>query len=157
MKQEEPNTQACIIINLNGKKHIVADINKSGLYNVTQTNKRTSQNGNCKAAKSNGKNTRSPAKKKTKPACQTKQEHTNFNFVNNCPDCKFAQKEYKLTNHQCFDCGITKKQAKTQKKSTSKTQFQPKIAQNATTNYFQKLTSAAKTHQKPNGIIQPQP
>jgi hypothetical protein len=45
-----------------------------------------------------------------------------------------------MRNHQ--------KQAKTQKKSTSKTQFQPKFAQNATTDYFQKLTSAAKTHQK---------
>ena len=54
--------------------------------------KRTSQKSNSKAAKSNRKNTRSPAKKKTKPARQKKQEDTNFNFANNCPDCKFAQK-----------------------------------------------------------------
>jgi nitrate reductase cytochrome c-type subunit len=148
MKQEESNTEACLIINLNGKTRIVADIKKSGLYYDTPTNKRTSQNGNCKAAKSNGKNTRSPAKKKTNPARQIKQETTNFNFVNNCPDCKFAQKEYKLTNNQCFDCGILEQQAKAQKKSPTKTHLQAKIAQNAITNNFQKLTSAGKTHQK---------
>ena len=67
MKQEEANTEDCLIINLNGKTRIVADIKKSGLYSITPTNKRTSQNGNCKAAKSNEKKTRSPAKKKTKP------------------------------------------------------------------------------------------
>ena len=78
MKKGEANTEACLIINLfnkNGKTRIVADISKSGLYNVTQNNKRTSQNGNCKAAKSNGKNTRSPAKKKTKPARQQNRKH----------------------------------------------------------------------------------
>ena len=85
-------------------------------------------------------NTRSPAKKKTKPARQQKQENSNFHFVNNCPDCKFAQ----LTNNQCFDCGIPNQQAKTTKKSTSKNQSQPKIARKATTDYFQKLTSATK-------------
>ena len=132
MKKGEANTKAaCLIINLfnkNGKARIVADISKSGLYNATKNNKRTSQNGNCKAAKSNGKNTRSPAKKKTKPARQQKQENSNFHFVNNCPDCKFAQEQYKLTNNQCFDCGILDHQAKIAKKSTQKSQSPSKIA-----------------------------
>ena len=148
MKKGEANTKAaCLIINLfnkNGKARIVADISKSGLYNATKNNKRTSQNGNCKAAKSNGKNTRSPAKKKTKPARQQKQENSNFHFVNNCPDCKFAQRQYKLTNNQCFDCGIPNQQAKTTKKSTPKNQSPSKIARKATTDYFKKLTSATK-------------
>ena len=148
MKKGEANTKAaCLIINLfnkNGTARIVADISKSGLYNATKNNKRTSQNGNCKAAKSNGKNTRSPAKKKTKPARQQKQENSNFHFVNNCPDCKFAQEQYKLTNNQCFDCGILDHQAKIAKKSTQKSQSPSKIAQKATTDYFKKLTSATK-------------
>ena len=124
MKKGEANTKAaCLIINLfnkNGKARIVADISKSGLYNATKNNKRTSQNGNCKAAKSNGKNTRSPAKKNTKPARQQKQENSNFHFVNNCPDCKFAQRQYKLTNNQCFDCGIPNQQTKNHEKMDPK-------------------------------------
>ena len=39
MEKGETNTEACLIINLfnkNGKARIVADIRKSGLYNVTQ-------------------------------------------------------------------------------------------------------------------------
>jgi hypothetical protein len=107
MKKGEANTKAaCLIINLfnkNGKARIVAD-KKSGLYNVTPTNKRTSKNGNCKAAKSNGKNTRSPDMKKTKTGRQEQQENTGlYNITPNNKrtsqngNCKAAKSNGKNT------------------------------------------------------------
>ena len=76
-KKEEVNIEAHLIIKVNENTQIDADSNKSGLY-FTKLKKRTSQKGNFKAAKSNGKNKRSPDMKKTKSACQKQQENTNI-------------------------------------------------------------------------------
>ena len=89
MKKEEVNIDAHLIIKVNENTRIVADSNKSELYSI-KLKKRTSQKGNFTAAKSNGKNKRSPNMKKTKSERLQKHENSTFHFVNNCSDCKFA-------------------------------------------------------------------